>query len=356
VTRFYEGAVCVTIFICGGSNSVRAGGWVDHFTHDAINISIGASTSIMGAFRTIFTQDVKAGDTVIWEYALNDANQALGRGRLYTPDYLLRYCEALIRHCAARGARFIPLIFTPRPRERDEKPDVYRRKLTRLLRHYGLPFIDISREMRRKLEVSTLPDTLFFDDFHYASDSPPVRRAASRAARLYEADFAPVDPTIAPMLVSEGFELALFTDFQDAKAGTFSNKLLTLPVFEPDTLPLKLSARDRPGRIVGVFMISPSNGGVMELAIDNADGSRAETFDLSVSHNEPDFPKPVFKMFSLVNARAEPITFSVGQTLTLSVATGAGHPLNDMGFAPCPDEFSPRCTVSIAGILAELTG
>ncbi len=50
----------------------------------------------------------------------------------------------------------------------------------------------------------------------------------------------------------------------------------------------------------------------MELTIDNADGSRVETFDLSVAHNEPDFPKPVCKMFSLVNARPEPVTFRAG--------------------------------------------
>lgn len=215
----------------------------------------------MSAFRVMFTQAAQPGDTVIWEYALNDANQALGRGRANTPDYLLRYCEALIRHCAARGARFIPLIFTPRQRERIEQPDVYRRKLTRLLCHYGLPFVDISREMRRKLEVTTLPDEMFFDDFLYASDSQPVRRAARRAERLCAADFVPVGPAIPPMLVPQDFEVALFTDFRDATPGEFSYRLLTLPVFEPDALPLCLGPRARGGRIVGVFMISPADGG-----------------------------------------------------------------------------------------------
>ncbi len=34
----------MTIFICGGSNSVRDGGWTSHFKPEAVNISIGAST------------------------------------------------------------------------------------------------------------------------------------------------------------------------------------------------------------------------------------------------------------------------------------------------------------------------
>ncbi len=71
----------MTTYICGGSNSVRRGGWVHHFDVPSDNISIGASTSIMGAYRVMFCRDVAPGDTVIWEYALNDANQALGRGR-----------------------------------------------------------------------------------------------------------------------------------------------------------------------------------------------------------------------------------------------------------------------------------
>lgn len=345
----------MTIYICGGSNSVRAGGWVHHFTPKATNISVGASTSIMGAFRAMFTQDIQAGDTVIWEYALNDANQALGRGRAYTPDFLLRYCEALIRHCAARGARFVPLIFTPRQRERIEQVDIYRRKLTRLLRHYNLPFIDISREMRRKMGVATLPEDLFFDDFHYDADSPPVRRAARRAERLVAADFTPVDPTIAPMLVPDDFEIDLLTGFEGATPGTFSNRLLTVPVFGPETLPLRLPPQPRAGRVVGVFMISPSDGGVLELAIDAPDGTRADTFDMSVAHNEPDFPKPVFKMFSLVNARPEPVTFAAGQRLSLAPASGTGQPLSDMGFAPFPDPLSHGCNVSVAGILVELS-
>lgn len=164
----------MTTYICGGSNSVRKGGWVHHFPLENENISIGAATSIMGAYRAIFTRDIRAGDTVIWEYALNDFNQAFGRARSYTVDGLLKYCEAIIRHCAERGARFIALVLTPRARERQEKPDAYRRRLIRMLRHYDVPFVEVSRELRRRFEVAELPDSDFFDDFHYASDGRVV--------------------------------------------------------------------------------------------------------------------------------------------------------------------------------------
>ena len=346
----------MTIYITGGSNSVRSGGWVDHFELEATNISIGASTSIMGAYRSLFTVDLKAGDTVIWEYALNDGNQALGTGRAYTVDFLLRYCEAIIRACAKRGVRFVPLIFTPQHRERVPKIDEHRRKLARLLRHYRIPFVDISRELRKILEVETLPDAFFFDDFHYQSDSRPVKRAARRAERLCTAEFVPVDPTVPPMFVEDDLELALFADFEGATVGEFSNRLLTIPVFEAENLPLTLGPRERGGRIIGIFMICPSDGGVMEVAIKDATGARIETFDLSVAHSEPDFPKPVFKMFSLVNARPDPVCFEAGQTIELDVATGAGLPLTDLGFADMPDVMPDSCRVSVAGILVELTG
>ncbi|MEP3633927.1 MAG: SGNH/GDSL hydrolase family protein [Shimia thalassica] len=343
----------MTIFIVGGSNSVRKGGWVDHFTPEATNISIGASTSIMGAYRSLFSVEVQPGDTVIWEYALNDANQALGTGRAYTVDYLLGYCEVIIRMCAKRGARFIPLIFTPQRRERLPEIDAYRLKLHRMLRHYGIPFVDISRELRRILEVETLPDSIFFDDFHYAEDSRAVKRAARRAERLISDDFRPVDPDVCPMFIAPDISVELFTDFEGARAGEFSNKLLTIPVFEPANLPLTLGPRIRGGRIVGIFMISPPDGGVLELSISEKSGAHVDVFDMSVAHSEPNFSKPVFKMFSLVNARREPVNFEAGQSISLSHSTGAGEPLTDMGFAEMPASFPKTSKVSIAGILVE---
>ncbi|MEP5375911.1 MAG: hypothetical protein ABJQ14_08995, partial [Hyphomicrobiales bacterium] len=64
------------IYISGGSNSIRKGGWSYSFADlledpDEIkNISIGGTGSITSAWRVLFTQDIKPDDIVIWEYAL----------------------------------------------------------------------------------------------------------------------------------------------------------------------------------------------------------------------------------------------------------------------------------------------
>jgi len=332
----------VTFYVCGGSNSVRKGGWLHHFPLETRNISVGAATSIMGAYRTLFTQDIRAGDTLIWEYALNDSNQALGRGRSYTVDDLLGYCEMLIRHCAERGARFVALILTPRPRERQDKPDIYRRRLIRMLRHYDIPFVEVSRELRRKWDLAQLPDSDFFDDLHYAVDGRVVKYIARRTARLCAAEFAPVPAGRNPVVLASGQGVRLISQFNGtAPQGRFTNKLVDLPVHDVAALPLTSAPLDDAGRIVGLFLVISPDSGVLELSVQDPDGAVRDRFDMAVSHERIDFPKPMFKMFSLLNARAEPVRVAPGDRLRLAAATGAGEPLADMGFATFPAVTAP---------------
>lgn len=342
----------MTFYVCGGSNSVRKGGWLHHFPPETRNISIGAATSIMGVYRALFTQNIRAGDTLIWEYALNDSNQALGRGRSYTVDDLLGYCEVLIRHCADRGARFVALILTPRPRERQDKPDIYRRRLIRMLRHYDIPFVEVSRELRRKFEVPQLPDSDFFDDLHYAVDGRVVKYIARRTARICGADFVPVPTGRDPVVLASGQGVRLVSEFDGAPPPeTFANKLVSLQVHPAAALPLTSAPLDHAGRVVGLFLVISPDSGVLELSVLGPDGAVRDRFDMAVSHAEPDFPKPVFKMFSLLNARAEPVRVAPGDRLRLAAATGAGEPLTDMGFASFPAAVAPPSALGIAGIM-----
>jgi len=342
----------MTTYICGGSNSVRRGGWSDFLDLPVTNLSVGAATSMMGAYRAIFCADLAPGDTVIWEYALNDSTQSLGNAPGYRPDDLLTYCEATIRHCAARGVRFIPLILTPRKQERKEQTDVYRRKLIRLLRHYGLPFVNVSKTMRRKLNVAVLPDDVYHDNMHYQTNHPVVKYMARQVRRLCEAEFAPVNPALLPFLMPVDFRLDVMRDFAAATPQTFSNQLLSVDVFPPETLPLQAeSAGDR--RLVGIFLVTTSEGGWLELKITDPDGSVAARYDLDVSHFEPGFEKPMFRMFSFQNATHPPIEILAGQGLTLSMATGIGTPVVSRR-ATAQDTRRSACTASVAGLLTEL--
>lgn len=157
----------------------------------------------------------------------------------------------------------------------------------------------------------------------------------------------------APVLLSPGTRIRLIDSFGAAPRETFANKLVTIQVSPAAALPLETRPLDHAGQVVGVFMITTSGGGVLELSIGDGAGRALQTFDLSVAHAEPDFPKPVFKMFSVINARAEPVVFQKGQSLRFAPATGAGEPLTDMGFADFPKSFAARPDVRIAGILTE---
>jgi hypothetical protein len=75
----------MTIYM-GGSHSVMKDGWPSAFleryegSQPVRNVSVGASSSMMSAYHVIFTCEARSGDTVIWEYPLNDTNHINNKG------------------------------------------------------------------------------------------------------------------------------------------------------------------------------------------------------------------------------------------------------------------------------------
>ena len=70
----------MAVYISGGSNSILKGGYADRLLKDPSNadfktVAIGGTSSITGLYRLLFTEKLNPGDTVLWEYALNDLNQ-----------------------------------------------------------------------------------------------------------------------------------------------------------------------------------------------------------------------------------------------------------------------------------------
>ncbi|GAB5374928.1 MAG: hypothetical protein AcusKO_13900 [Acuticoccus sp.] len=175
-------------YITGGSNSVLKEGWTRFFVEKpkynaAKSVAVGASGSAMGAFRTIFTTDLQRGDSVIWEYALNDALLVQKRHPI---EFCLRYTEYTIRHCLERGANFYPLVFRNQSQEQDDTSAEYFRRLISLFDHYALRYVDVSRECRRKFSEEVLPDSYFLDRNHYATASGIVKFIADLAGELIE--------------------------------------------------------------------------------------------------------------------------------------------------------------------------
>ncbi|MDT8857851.1 hypothetical protein RNZ50_23050 [Paracoccaceae bacterium Fryx2] len=159
-------------------------GWVSVFSRDhpdLVNLSIGASSSVMGAYRSIFGTGMQAGDTLVWEYALNDANH-VRKG--HSESRLLRFVEHLLIHGRTSGIHFAPIIFTPLPDERNLDHSPYHRQLHDLLRAYQLAPFDMSIEYRQALGVQRLPREVFLNAAHYAHDDNVrdfIAKGATRA-------------------------------------------------------------------------------------------------------------------------------------------------------------------------------
>ncbi len=133
------------VVISGGSNSVRKKGWTADLTRrlptetPVVNLSVGASTSTMGAWRVMSADVLGPGDVLIWEYAVNDRNHIGKSGA--TAETLLRHVEHVIRATHDAGARMLAVGLVSQA-QAARGPDPYLLSLQRLLAHYGVPFFD----------------------------------------------------------------------------------------------------------------------------------------------------------------------------------------------------------------------
>ena len=164
----------MTVFIVGGSNSLMKTGWTKNAAHlfpneDVVNLSIGATCSLTGLYRSVFTADIFSGDTIVWEYALNDANQ-ISSG-FVSAEFLLKYIELLLAICFQRRVRFVALIFKSQNLENIEGENDYHTLLKALLDTWDVRYSDISVEYRNDFKVDKVPADMFADPLHYSVNS-----------------------------------------------------------------------------------------------------------------------------------------------------------------------------------------
>lgn len=205
-------------------------------------MAIGAICSITGLYRALFTADMRPGDTLIWEYALNDANHVKKHG--LAKEFLLKYLEILLDVCNQRQVKFTAMIFVSRPEERSGKETPYKLGLKELLEQRGVSYCDVSHEYRIISEMDILPWNFYEESAHYATDHDICRFIERRALELIE--MAPVpnyearrfsnpesgvsflDPeTVGPTSVSEGSDLQVgWSEDGAAFSGSFNTKTL----------------------------------------------------------------------------------------------------------------------------------
>lgn len=206
----------MTLFVVGGSNSVFRDGWACKIG-DARNLSVGATTTLCGIYRCLQPDGPKAGDTIIWEYGVNEIVHSR---KLYGTEVILRNLEHFLRLANQRNWKVVPLMLVPQLEEREGMPAYYQLALD-LFRHYGLSVVDVSAAFRRSF--GKVPCDYYTDPVHYRRDDDvagQIGRMVQEALR-----FA-ARPSDAMPLRARG-ELG---QIEFKEASRFTNSIMSVPL------------------------------------------------------------------------------------------------------------------------------
>ncbi|MGR3761905.1 hypothetical protein ACUXV3_17505 [Roseobacteraceae bacterium NS-SX3] len=311
----------MTIYICGGSNSMSESGWISNFRNmisdqKIENLSVGAAPSHMGVFRCCATADLQPGDTVIWEYGVNDINH-IDRGG-YTETEIQKPIEWLMDRCCEAGARFAALVFQPLRYEKSGTLSPYRKMLHQLFGRRGIVHFDVHDEyIKSNPGAKGIPADLYETGPHYAHDERFMQFIAAGAAGL-------VSEASTPSVRSAATTLQIYSQFQGGTARLFSNSRVAVNTWRPEGGVRGHLHAD--GRIVGFVIVSTPKGGVLEFCLGG------EKTKLVAAHKDKKFKKPLLKFVSLPAVRGEEIHFEAGQEFFFSWAESADGAFADHGF------------------------
>lgn len=213
----------MALFIVGGSNSIFRDGWVAKLP-GARNLSVGANTTLCGIFRCLLDDGPKGGDTIIWEYGVNE----IVHGRaLYAAETILRNLEHFLRLAHCRDWKVLPLMLIPRDEERDGLPAYYHSAL-QLFRHYGLTVVDANAAFRQKL--GRIPAAFYKDPVHYRLDPEVTGRIGRMALDHLDLATCPVDAS--PIQAEGTIEIVKLR-----YSSIFINSIMSVPLV---SMPIRL--------------------------------------------------------------------------------------------------------------------
>lgn len=340
----------MTVYIAGGSNSLKRDGWTRTFrethTADAVNLSIGATMSMMAAARLYLAPQVAAGDTVVWEYGINDLNH-LARG--FPLPVLLRHIEYLLNDCAARGAHVLPLYLRPlwvesptvQPRYPSDNWRGYEGALYDLFGRYGVPILDFSRHYRETTGASRVPDRVYSNRNHIATRPDLMHMIASAVA-----DRLPGHRPAARLgLYNASRTLRIETGFCTR---TFTNAALSLPV-TPGPAAFTAPPDGPARRVTGLLVLTHKKGGALRVSWPG--GSRK----VSVSNPEAGrFDRHTLKFISFEYLFGFAPELAPGETIAMDRHDAPGGVLARLqGFARPDRQAGAGRLALIAGIATE---
>jgi hypothetical protein len=237
------------LIVLGGSNSVLRDGWTSHLRErgvagfEVVNLSLGAATTLMGLYRLLAADPLRAGDTVVWEYALNEYNHWRSGVALPVLEHQLRW---LLRLCARAGAGMVPVLMQNRPQFLAPEEDAYLQAVRGQFAAAGLDPVCCAALLRDR---GPLPDaaTLYSDTAHYDTGHALLCDLAGCVAERAERG-APV-----PVVQDAADEtLTLVREFEGRAPVRFVNSLIACDEY-PLTGHLRAEAR---GQVLGAIVMA----------------------------------------------------------------------------------------------------
>lgn len=335
----------MTVFVLGGSNSMYQDGWIARFTasqtQQVVNLSVGATTTLTGIYRLMLDDRPRPGDTVLWEYALNEATHAQ-RGQ--STEVLLKNVEHLIAICQHRHLQLLPAIFTPRRQERAPARSPYYDQLLALFAHYGLPVFDLSPVWRAAHGQPKMPVDLYADPVHYRRDTELMDFIAAGLAAIQ-----PRQPRAALPLRTHGARLQLLTGFARQR---FSNSVMDIPAAR---LLLRLRTKED-SRMIALFTICqprPHEAG-LSLRLKPATG-REMALRISISSRGA-FPRSVLKAISIEQGSSAAWLLGPDAELVIKPLTQPGRAFAEAQTKSRLKRPEPVTTPCVTGLLVEIGG
>jgi sulfur relay (sulfurtransferase) DsrF/TusC family protein len=307
----------MAIHLVGGSNSRMKEGWsrylADILDEPMHNRSIGATSSIMGAVLLDVLDDIKSGDTLIWEYALNDSGH-VRRG--YPCETLLRFIEYTLRECARRGIRFTAAIFTPKFHNKTPDAITLRTRALALFASYGVDAFDVNECYCTRNNLQEFPDELYSNPLHYVENDDLMGFIAQGVAALLPGK-VPTD--LEPIHVGSGeYRIERFQ-----KDEVFKNSIISLPVAKA---PTHMAFTHAEGwNVLGLLVLTHPRGGAIEFTCGD---SRLE---LSLTHAAKKFDKHLLKFISFERLLGAPVACAPNASVTITPITKPGTFLSEIG-------------------------
>lgn len=252
--------------VLGGPNSMVADGWVNllrrQFTElvEVHNLSVGASTTVMGLYRLLSWANRPPEAAVFWEYGITEYNHLSDGMPLET---LLYHVEWLIQVCIRERRPLIPVLMRNRSQV-DRMDDPYLPAIKRLFASYRIQVLDVHMLLPVLSRGKYQPGDWYIDNIRYKVDTTLPIRVAEHVMMLHRQARPPVQrPDRAEHF--DPLDLNLAIPNEDSPSLTFRDGHISV-AYEPFGTTPRVGIT---GRAIGVIIVTSGTGPALDIDTGN---------------------------------------------------------------------------------------